>query len=86
VDPPEGGDTAVIVTFGPGIRDETGLVHVAPEGMQLVRDVSTYRTSGDASMAVLGVAGDGCYRVSIPAFDEPDASVGTADVILEFRP
>jgi hypothetical protein len=86
VDPPEGGDTAIVVRFGPGIEDAAGLVHFTPDGTEAIRDVSTYRTRDGSSIAVIGVRGDGCYRLDIPAFAMPDAADDSAVIELEIRP
>lgn len=86
VDPPEGGDTAIVLRFGPGLQDATGFLHFTPDGTETIKDVSTYRTRGGLSIAVIGVSGDGCYRLAIPAFELPDEMAQSALIDLEIQP
>jgi hypothetical protein len=86
LDAPSAGDTAITVTFGPGIRDATSLSHYAPRGVEVIRDISLHRLPSGYSLSSVGVTGDGCYQLRVPAFADPRANAQTIEVYLDIEP
>jgi len=86
VDRPSAGDTALSVYFGPGIRDATGLKHYTPRGVETVKDLSIYRLPSGYSLSSVGVIGEGCYQLRVPAFDDPESGTQTIEVYLDIQP
>lgn len=86
VEPPNTGDTALTLYFGPGIRDATGLKHYAPRGVQVVKDLSLYRNPGDFTVSSIGVTGSGCYQLRVPAFEDLQANALKAEIYLDIEP
>jgi hypothetical protein len=83
---PDAGDSVVRVTMGTEVNDATRLRHHRPKGVQVVKDLSMYRLDNGTTVSVIGVTGEGCYRVRVPAWESPSGDQATAEIHLDIQP
>jgi hypothetical protein len=83
---PDAGDSVVRVTMGNEVNDATRLRHYRPKGVQVVKDLSMYRLDDGTTVSVIGVTGEGCYRVRVPAWESPSGDQTTAEIYLDIQP
>jgi hypothetical protein len=83
---PNAGDSIVRVTMGNEVNDATRLQHYQPKGVQVVKDLSISRLDDGTTVSLIGVTGEGCHRVRVPAWESPSGDQATAEIILDIQP
>ena len=56
------------------------------DGLEIVKEFSIYRVGRDGRNVVISADTGGCYRVRVPGWDDPSASVRRAEMHVDIRP
>ena len=57
-----------------------------PSGLDIVKEVSIHRAGRDGRNVVISADTDGCYRVRVPAWNDPSGSVRRAEIHVDIKP
>ena len=83
---PASGRFTVGLLLTRGVKDEVNLRSYRPSGMRVVKEVSSYKAPGPSTRIVTTVGGEGCFRLTVPAWTGPDAeNVKKARIFLDVR-
>jgi hypothetical protein len=83
---PGSGRTTVGIHLANGIKGTLGLRGYRPRGMQTLREFSAYPAAGGSTKMLITVAGDGCFRLRAPAWNDDAANSQTGQIYLDIRP
>jgi hypothetical protein len=82
---PTSGRTTVGLRLADGIKGELGLRGYRPSGMAVIKELSVYRAAGRAANVLISADNDGCFRVRVPAWNDPSGSVRRAEIVVDIK-
>ena len=85
-DRPGMGRRSIVLELDDGFTDSSDLRRYRPSGLEIVKEFSIYRVGRDGRNAVISADTGGCYRVRVPGWDDPSASVRRAEIHVDIRP
>ena len=85
-DRPGMGRRSIVLELDDGFTDSPDLRRYRPSGLEIIKEFSIYRVGRDGRNAVISADTGGCYRVRVPGWDDPSASVRRAEIHVDIRP
>jgi hypothetical protein len=85
VAPPSGGRNAIVLNLADGVRSPLSLRGYRPKGLDTLMEFSVFQSPNGSSKLVVGVAGEGCFRLRVPAWNSDNATQGVRQIQLDVK-
>mgnify|MGYP001826622619 FL=1 len=80
------GRRSIVLELDDGFTEAPVLRRYRPSGLDIIKEFSVYRVGRDGRNAVISADTNGCYRVRVPGWNDPSASVRRAEIHVDIRP
>jgi hypothetical protein len=81
---PAGGRNAILLNLTDGVRSPLDLRGYRPRGLETLKEFSVFQSPNGSSKLVVGVAGEGCFRLRVPVWNG-DGSPGVRQIQLDVK-
>ena len=82
---PSAGQTTFHLLLSDGFEGNLGLRAYRPSGLQRIKEFSVYPAGRESRRVLVSAAGDGCFRLRVPAWSGSAGSGGEAEVLLDIK-
>jgi hypothetical protein len=79
------GRSTIGVRLADGIGGNLALRGYRPNGLAVVKEFSVYPAGVGGRNVLISTASEGCFRLRVPAWSDPSASVRRAEVLIDVR-
>ena len=81
---PAGGRNAILLNLTDGVWSPLDLRGYRPRGLETLKEFSVFQSPNGSSKLVVGVAGEGCFRLRVPVWNR-DGSSGVRQIQLDVK-
>jgi len=85
-DRPGLGRRSITLQLDDGFSGSLGLRGYRPSGLGIIKEFSVYPAGRNGRNVVISADTNGCYRVRVPAWSDPSASVRRAEIHIDIKP
>ncbi len=86
VSKPSSGKTTIGIQLDDGFGGNLGLRSYDPSGLATIKEFSVYPAGRDGKNVLISAVQDACFRVRVPAWNDPSDSLRRAEIHIDVKP